>query len=109
MRSLFRIFVATLLGLTTAIAVRTAMWAGPSLFYRMSRPSIRSECAAIRAGMTFSDVDTVIHARSSPLDESLSIGGFAFSNYGEFCQVDLDPATHKVLKTEIVDGPGGVE
>lgn len=109
MRFLFRVFVAALLGLITAITVRTSMWAGPALYYRATRPSIRSECAAIRAGMTFSDVDTVIQSGTSPLDESLSTGGFAFSSYRETCQVDLDPATHKVLKTEIVDGPGGVE
>lgn len=59
--------------------------------------------------MTFSDVDAVIHSATSRSDESLSIGGFDFSRYPDTCQVDLDPATHKVLKTEIVDKVGGVK
>jgi hypothetical protein len=109
MRPPFRVFVTASVGLIIAICVRTLMWAGPSLYYRVTQPSIRSECASIRPGMTFSDVDAFIHSGTSPGDESLSVGRLAFGSNGDMCQVDLDPATHKVLKTEFADGPGGVE
>jgi hypothetical protein len=109
MRFLLRILVVTTLGVITAVVVRTAMWAGPALRYGVAQPSIRSECAGIHVGMTFSDVDAAIHSRTAPYDEALSINGFDFSRYPETCKVDLDPATHKVVKTEMVDGPGGVE
>jgi hypothetical protein len=102
MRLLMRIIVVTFVGFTVAIAVRTIMWEGPLFSYRITRPSIRSECANIRAGMTWSDLDRIVHSKSSPGDESLDPQGLNFSS-DQMCQVDLDPATHQVLRARLLE------
>jgi len=96
-RTALRILGAILITLIVASLTRTAMWGGPFLVYKVRQPSIRSQCAAVHAGMSLKDVEDMIHSGAWPLQESLDGNQFVFANW-EACQVDLDHET-KIVKT----------
>lgn len=96
-----RILAAILIMVVVSFLTRTAMWGGPFLLHKIWQPSIRSQCAAVHAGMSLNDVENIIHSRVWPLQESLTGNQFTFASW-EACQVDLDPQTKIVKATHLV-------
>jgi hypothetical protein len=102
-----RTILLLLVAFATAVAVRTAMWSGPILIFAVSRPSVRSECAAVRAGMTFSEVNNLFHA-AEPSIEAI-IGTHLQFTAKDVCDVQLDPIKQRVLSAQFREGTGGFE
>jgi hypothetical protein len=95
------VFGAVLVTFAAAAVVRTAIWGGPALLYHLRARPISSECAAIRAGMTFDEMEARVHSRTWPTDEFLSANRFSFGRW-ETCEVELDPNTRNVLRAQML-------
>jgi hypothetical protein len=79
------------------------MWSWPILLYRVRQSSIQSECAAVYAGMTLSEVEELVHSKAWPTEESFSKDVYSFGRW-EVCQVEVEPLTKKVKRAQMFHG-----
>lgn len=70
---------------------------GPYLLHNVRHASTQSTCAKIRPGMTLSQAETLVHAHSEPLQESLT-GRDLFFGEWTLCHVEFEPQTRNVTK-----------
>ena len=108
MATTVRFVSALLILIASTVIARTAMWAGPALVYALRAPAIGKECMAIRPGMTFAEMEAFIHSKAWPKEESLANNNFSFGHWTT-CNVQLEPATQKVVRAEVVAEPGGMK
>jgi hypothetical protein len=74
------------------------------LLYDLRQSSISSECAAVHSGMTFAQVEDLIHSKAWPTEESVTGNQFSFGRW-DICQVEFDPSNEKVTRAQMLQGP----
>ena len=71
------------------------------LQYKLRQRSTKSECAAVHSGMMLAELQDLIHSRTWPMEESLSVNQVSFGDW-EICQVDIDPRTNSVVRAKML-------
>lgn len=90
---------ATVFGV--AFATHAIVWSAPFIRYKLRRPDVRSQCAAIHRGMTIQDVYNVMRRGRPPLDEFQGPTQISFGDWDQ-CQIDLAPNAEIVVNAHMV-------
>jgi hypothetical protein len=86
---------------TCGLMLLALSW-GPALAYKLYSPVGRSECSAIRPGMTKQQVMTYVHSRTPPyLEDSFVADRLIFSHPGTVCVVNFDSQSKLVSSTQV--------
>lgn len=96
-------------GFVVCSALTFFFLAGPRLAELAFSPSIRTECSAIRPGMTWNQTLAFINKRRTPFFETLNHDGLEFDRSLNACVVVFDARSDTVLASHIEARMGGSE
>ena len=91
--------------LVVAFTAYLLFWLTPALVYRVRRPNIRRECAALSIGMSRDEVIARFRRGAPPATENITGSGLSFGS--ESCLVDFDPNTQRLTRAHMFEGTIG--
>jgi hypothetical protein len=89
------------LGLLVGFSVYEAIILLPVVSYAVSSPNSERECAAIKPGMSRSEVLDLIRKGAPPLSEYMEGSTIVLSRASNACTVEFDPDKNIVIRSKL--------
>lgn len=100
----FSLLGPSLIAVILAVVFDLGLSTLPKCVYELRSPSIVGECEDVKPGMDRYEVLAIFHRRTQPYYQYLYLNQLRFARSEAGCVVDLDPASHRVVKAQLNRG-----